>query len=180
MMFRPERCCVVIVATAILHNIMYRPETACTKSTMQPATVTMIRGGEGDDRQPNNLSSTDAKQFNCVFCDTSMTFCTHLVWPIISYFKKGPQPDLAATSPVVSFNGRLESRDDKTCSRLPLGHDSRCHAPGVVPCQQEVVSDSETMQFLYSGCHLNVHTSHTRMYCILRNESCEVVQNRMC
>ena len=78
MMFRPDRCCVVIVATAILHNIMYRPETACTKSTMQPATVTMIRGGEGDDRQPNNLSSTDAKQFNCVFCDTSMTFCTHL------------------------------------------------------------------------------------------------------
>ena len=23
--------------------------------------------------------STDAKQFNCAFCDTSMTFCTHLV-----------------------------------------------------------------------------------------------------
>ena len=39
--------------------------------------------------------STDAKQFNCAFCDTSMTFCTHLVWPIGSYFKTGPQPDLA-------------------------------------------------------------------------------------
>ena len=36
----------------------------------------------------------------------------------------------AETSPVVSFNGRWESRGDKTCSRLPLGHDSRCHAPG--------------------------------------------------
>ena len=23
--------------------------------------------------------STDAKQFNCAFCDTSITFCTHLV-----------------------------------------------------------------------------------------------------
>ena len=39
--------------------------------------------------------STDAKQFNCAFCDTSMTFCTHLVWPIRSYFRTGPQPDLA-------------------------------------------------------------------------------------
>ena len=41
------------------------------------------------------LYSTDAKQFNCAFCDTSMKFCTHLVWPIRSYFKTGPQPDLA-------------------------------------------------------------------------------------
>ena len=32
---------------------------------------------------------------NCAFCDTSMTFCTHLVRPIIRYFKTGPQPDLA-------------------------------------------------------------------------------------
>ena len=39
--------------------------------------------------------SPDAKQFNCAFCDTSMTFCTHLLWPIRSYFKMGPQPDLA-------------------------------------------------------------------------------------
>ena len=27
----------------------------------------------------NSTCSTDAKQFNCAFCDTSMTFCTHLV-----------------------------------------------------------------------------------------------------
>ena len=26
-----------------------------------------------------SVNSTDAKQFNCAFCDTSMTFCTHLV-----------------------------------------------------------------------------------------------------
>ena len=26
-------------------------------------------------------------------CDTSMEFCRHLVWPIISYFMTGPQPD---------------------------------------------------------------------------------------
>ena len=48
----------------------------------------------------------------------------------------------------------------QSCSRLPLDHNSRFHA---VP--PEVVSDSETMQILnYSGCYLNVHTSHTRMY----------------
>ena len=33
-----------------------------------------------DSRFLNSFSySTDAKQFNCAFCDTSMTFCTHLV-----------------------------------------------------------------------------------------------------
>ena len=36
---------------------------------------------EGVDKRLQGLSpnSTDAKQFNCAFCDTSMTFCTHLV-----------------------------------------------------------------------------------------------------
>ena len=46
-------------------------------------------------RKQKHYCSTDAKQFNCAFCDTSMNFCTHLVWPIRSYSKTGPQPDLA-------------------------------------------------------------------------------------
>ena len=32
---------------------------------------------------------------NCAFCDTSIKCCTRLVWPIRSYLKTGPQPDLA-------------------------------------------------------------------------------------
>ena len=56
-----------------------------------------------------SLYSTDAKQFNCAFCDTSMTFCTHLVSPIRSYFKTGPQPDLACGGGGSHFkNGRHE------------------------------------------------------------------------
>ena len=35
---------------------MYRPETACTKSTMRPSTVPMTRGGEGDDLNVMQLS----------------------------------------------------------------------------------------------------------------------------
>ena len=35
---------------------MYRPETACTKSTMRPSTVPMTRGGEGDDLKVMHLS----------------------------------------------------------------------------------------------------------------------------
>ncbi len=46
---------------------------------------------------------------NCAFCDTSMTFCTHLVWPIISYLKTGPQTDLACGGGGSHFqNGRHE------------------------------------------------------------------------
>ena len=32
---------------------------------------------------------------NRAFCDTRRKFGTHLVWPIMCYFKTGPKPDLA-------------------------------------------------------------------------------------
>ena len=43
MMFPPESCVVVIVATAILHNISTR-DCLHQKSTLRPTTLTVTRG----------------------------------------------------------------------------------------------------------------------------------------
>ena len=71
--------------------------------------VLWVRGCARAIRYVFICNSTDAKQFNCAFCDTSMTFRTQLLYPMKTCFKTGPQPDLVCGGCGSHFqNGRHE------------------------------------------------------------------------
>ena len=55
MMFRPDRCVVVVVATAILHNICIDRRLPAPEIDDEASDSVGDEGGdEGDDRQQNN------------------------------------------------------------------------------------------------------------------------------